>query len=236
MTYEQRVIAFIDILGFKKEIESTVIDGVPVESRIRILERTLSKIASRFDPKAEWERTLGGYESKQSSVMTQFSDSIVASIRLDDPAEVLTYIIQSLYFIQRILIYDAGLTCRGGVCLGYALHNPLALFGPAVVQAYHLESEVAKYPRIVIHPDVFSILEKDRDRLLNLEGLELEDIIALDHDGVHYINYFKNLPKQDAADWNNYQVKLQNVVNDGLLRTDPRVITKYMWMRSKMIV
>ncbi len=235
MTYEMRVVVFIDILGFKEEIKSTVKDGVPDETRIRNIEHTLFKIGSRFTPRAEWERALGGHDAPSSSAATQFSDSIVASIGMDDPAEAFEYIIQSLYFISRILINDAGLTCSGGVSLGYARHNSFALFGPAVIEAYQLESEVAKYPRIVLHPDVFSKLEAVKERILDLSGLKIEDIISLDHDGVHYINYFKNLPiLKDETDWNNYQAKLQKVVSDGLQKTDPGVIAKYMWMRSKM--
>jgi hypothetical protein len=234
MTYEMRVVVFIDILGFKSEIESTVKDGVPVESQIKILQDTLFKIGHCLDPEDEGIRAMFGYESIRSSMMTQFSDSIVASIRTDDPAEIFKYLIVAPYFISRILINDAGLTCRGGVSLGYARHNSFALFGPGLIQAYRLESEVAKYPRIVIHPDVFSMLETARERILDLEGLKLEDVISLDHDGVHYINYFKNLPKQDEDDWINYQARLQKVVNEGLQKNDPGVISKYMWMRSKI--
>ncbi len=235
MTFENRVVAFIDILGFEHAIDATIgDDGVQNEGRIDAIEDALIEVSKLLEPSQKLFRRIKGYRGEPSLVVTQFSDSIVASIRADDPAEVFASI-QSIYWIPVQLMRLAGLSCRGGIGFGLARHTESVLFGPAVIQAYQLESKAANYPRIVIHPSVHSLLEDARERILLMEGLRLEDVLAVDEDGLHYINYFKLLPNVfEGGEWGEYQVALQEVVREGLESRDPGIMAKYMWMQSKM--
>ena len=72
MNYEYRICCFIDILGFKSHIDSTVDDsGNDVEDKIKSIKQIID-IANKI---------LIEYDSgiSKSKMVTQFSDSIVIS-------------------------------------------------------------------------------------------------------------------------------------------------------------
>jgi hypothetical protein len=47
-----------------------------------------------------------------------------------------------------------GFLVRGGITIGDIVHDEEVVFGPALNRAYHLEHDIAKYPRIVVDPEV----------------------------------------------------------------------------------
>ena len=49
---------------------------------------------------------------------------------------------------------DLRLARRGGVAIGDIYHDDEAVFGPGLVRAYDIESNVAKFPRIVVDHEV----------------------------------------------------------------------------------
>ena len=69
-----------------------------------------------------------------------------------------------------------GLLLRGGICKGELLHLPDIVFGKAFLEAYCLERDTAKLPRLVVAdamvdpafiPDLRArVLQPDADRLL----------------------------------------------------------------------
>jgi hypothetical protein len=57
-----------------------------------------------------------------------------------------------------------GVPIRGGIDLGFAMNiGPDEIYGPALASAYHLESKVAAYPRIVVGKTLVSYLKELSD-------------------------------------------------------------------------
>ena len=53
---------------------------------------------------------------------------------------------------------------RGGIALGRLIHEEGgALFGPAMNEAYSLESKLAIYPRVVIADNAYNLLSKSSE-------------------------------------------------------------------------
>lgn len=75
--------------------------------------------------------------------------------------------------------------CRGGVVVGSAYHHHRVVFGPAVIHAYELEQDVAKYPRIVV-TDAVRNAAWDYHQGFCRGKLFLQDI-----DGCWFINVFE---------------------------------------------
>jgi hypothetical protein len=99
-----------------------------------------------------------------------------------------------------------GFAIRGGIEIGWASElKPCELYGPAVVAAYELESEIAQYPRIVVGQQLmqyinglFSVANPDLEQSCNKATAKTAlSLIKCDVDGVYIIDYlgpgFSNL-------------------------------------------
>jgi hypothetical protein len=134
---EQRVVAFIDILGFRDLVRRMNTEP-DLPQRVH---HALLGIRLKED---------GIYEDEDHRVeMTSFSDSSVFSAPEGHETEILS----RLTYLSRDLMTN-GVICRGAVVLGKAHHRERILFGPAIVAAYEAELHVAKYPRIFVADEV----------------------------------------------------------------------------------
>jgi len=116
------------------------------------------------------------FNSKSRLETTAFSDCYVLSEV--SPAWHVLAAVQALAsrFLQR------GILTRGGVAVGDVYHRHDVLFGKAIVEAYELEHEVAKYPRIVVSDEV-------RQAVWGYHrGLCQGQLLQQDVDGCWYVN------------------------------------------------
>ena len=96
-----------------------------------------------------------------------FSDCFVTSASLDDrgEAEGVTRVAATVYSALQgtaaaaLLAAAHKIPMRGGVAIGTAVNiHDNEVYGPALADAYRLESKVAEYNRIVVSPTVFDFL------------------------------------------------------------------------------
>jgi hypothetical protein len=96
------------------------------------------------------------------------------------------------------------------VVQGYAYHNGRVLFGPGIVDAYRLESDVAKYTRILVTESV-------RQAVLGYhEGLWKGRLLQRDVDGCWFVNLLVPslsswAPLSDSATHHNTETHLKTV-------------------------
>lgn len=145
--YEKRIVAFVDILGFQTLINDSVCD---TGLRRKVLD-VMKVIKSIRD---------GNIEDTQ---VTTFSDSAVISYPLNMRGALL-YTIIDIIHLQLELGYR-GIMLRGGIAIGDLYHADDIVFGPAMNEAYFLESKVAKFPRVVIRRETLE------EGFVNTEGL-----------------------------------------------------------------
>ena len=150
--YEKRIVAFVDILGFKTIIEDSVCD---TSLRRKALEAT-EIIHSRRGGKIE------------GTQVTTFSDSAVISCPLN-MRNALFYTIIDIIHLQ-LELGNKGLMLRGGIAIGDVYHDDDIVFGLAMNEAYFLESKVAKFPRVVIRRETLD------EGFVNTEGLSKYEI------------------------------------------------------------
>lgn len=146
-SYQDRFVAFIDILGFKSIIDRSKSEPPEVE-----VEDILSAL-NYPEPVAKGKMLIGevGDISESDHKATQFSDCIVIST---EPSE--AGLCNLVDHIERIVfnLLKLGFLCRGGIAKGSLFHEKNIVFGPAMNEAYDLEQEEAKHPRVILSKEV----------------------------------------------------------------------------------
>ena len=142
--YSKRIVTFIDVLGFKNHIDKSIGNNNYAQHLLSVMKR-IANIKDENDNGILSQKELG-------KEVTVFSDCIVISYPLENEGS-LFFILLDIIHIQ-LDLYFAKIVIRGGVTIGDLYHDDNIVFGPAMVEAYRLESKVAKYPRIIIEKDV----------------------------------------------------------------------------------
>ena len=129
-----------------------------------------------------------------------FSDSLLFYAPYDDGKsqaefENDAYLLFCVYSIFSLLMISSKFPIRGAITAGIAwkMQNNY-LFGPAIHEAYELESNVARHSRIVVSPHLLSLIHKrmkgdKKDHAIASDDSWLKDLIYYDYDGVPMINY-----------------------------------------------
>lgn len=149
LRYKNRIVAFLDILGWKSAILSNKCERGNVVKALGMTLAQLQGVAKHFNSLNDLlldEQTWAG-----NPVITQFSDSLVISV--DDDRQGREALQNALFVITSNLI-AFGFLLRGGVTRGEIFHDGNLVFGPALIEAYDLESKVASTPRVILSKEL----------------------------------------------------------------------------------
>lgn len=236
--YENRIVAFIDILGFKDLLSKTVKGDQDVTEEI---EKIISAYDSVSDVFEQYKTGKGLYNGDDpivplSKMVTTFSDCIVISFLLDERSE-LAYTISELQWVQMRLI-SRGILSRGSIAYGKLIHTDNYLFGPALVEAYVGESKAALYPRIIVSEEIISLASKYHgDQHGPDEEIEnIKSSLMIDSDGMYYIDYFNNafIDIDDEASIPTYIEKITSIAREGCKHSKIDIRIKYSWLKDKI--
>ncbi|TVT66463.1 MAG: hypothetical protein FHK79_16965 [Pseudomonas sp.] len=251
--YEQRVIGFVDILGFGQLVADSESDG----EKFRLIHCVLEKInqvedvygspedlfahsnyASLSDNfKKELDAVFDKMRAKAQPTrvtVTTFSDSIVFSSPASSAG-----LANFRYFLIKLLAHTNSfqLLLRGGISCGSLVHTEQMIFGPAMNQAYYLESKVAKNPRIVVDEDFETLVEKLEDQsLASLIRSELVRQHASLEAHFDTLSLATNKVAQNMCKANAYEILVnEKITIESLMRgapSDPNIMSKLYWYVS----
>lgn len=214
---------FLDILGFK-----AFIDHEECETIYQIFEviHARSKAALNYNG-----FDIQAFEKIQYKIL---SDSVIIFIdaEIDDSFPTLLTICTQL---QRALANrDDPILLRGGIAKGSLYYEDDIIYGRGLTKAYLLESNLAKYPRVIFTGETLEAGRSSAKYMFpDLEGLGHD--FAEDKDGLYFIDY---LPGK-------YPGKLEEMkaYGDGLIHkceimlnrvTDASLREKYLWLRNQI--
>lgn len=176
MIYKDRLTCFIDLLGFKSAIDQSLDDDKVREALYEAIhqlksEKLLDQVYGDIpffllDKECTVKPSrdvFGGdlveqFSSDYPITITQFSDSFVFSCPADNCASC-SMLLKCVYMVHLVYYCNLGMMVRGGISVGKLVHEETgALFGPAMNEAYALESKSAIYPRVIISPESSALL------------------------------------------------------------------------------
>ena len=175
-----------------------------------------------------------------SQRVTQFSDSIVASYRITEPSAVF-HLLNAIAFCVVDLAH-MGYFVRGGVTAGQLYHTRKHVVGPAMIDAYRLESKIAQVPRVVIDKNLLEIARKSRDEM-HTEEDEAEYVshfMTLDRDGQYFFDYvsFRSVVEVTGVEadlYPEYLGSLGQFLAEGLAHPELAVRAKYVWLHRQYL-
>lgn len=161
-----RVVAWIDILGFREELLQAEKKGGDELQRVY---RKLLRVRQAFDEPSSSIEPLDLEQEQQAygREVIALSDGLVITASLPRATarghvtdyDLLMSIISELILAQADCALD-GIFVRGGISIGDFFFEDNILLSPALVRAYELESKKAVYPVIVIKAKDIELLRK----------------------------------------------------------------------------
>lgn len=225
INYQNRVVFFFDILGFRDLIETNQkVKGSDCTTIYEVFNFIDNFYQDEIDEKYS--------ETKQ---ITFFSDSVIISFVEDEPDQVFKTVADIQILLVNLVL--KGIVMRGAISYGQLFHNEKFLFGPAFVEAYLIETNKAKYPRIVCESSIIVLSQKGKyldDAKQDLETFY--EIVKPDNDDFWYIDYFEGIESlfDDNYGHIDYLLTLRKLIVDNIQSaTTDDIKQKYLWMKEK---
>ncbi len=228
ISYESRYVAFLDLLGFKDMVEQSTKNQSILNNISKALNYT-------------YEVQHNNYHGFLSQVefgkqVTTFSDSIIISYSTSTPAGGF-HILMDLIYICIDLLYN-GILVRGGVTVGQLVHDERKCFGPAMNEAYKMESDEAIYPRILINKNVldFDLENPGSANTVEQENKYLLGLIKAvpDNKNLFILDYLKQYNElDDIYTYLDFISNTRDFIIESLSKFEKneRVYKKYEWLK-----
>jgi hypothetical protein len=142
--YPVRYCAFVDVLGFRELLRRLNASRTAV-NEIRTL------LATVHNPPGPASKMFKGSDFRAQSI----SDAVVLSA--ENSLAGISHILHALEELS-LAILQAGFFIRGALVKGRLYHDSQMVFGEALVNAYHLESQVARFPRVMVTSEIIDEL------------------------------------------------------------------------------
>jgi hypothetical protein len=225
MDYEERFVAYIDILGFDDLIKQSVgpyraITPAEIKEALKVpLPAGKDKIVF----------TQIGDVSDSGHRMTAFSDCVAITTLPTEKG--LFHLIHHASVIG-FNLFQKKLLCRGGITRGLVYHDDDMIFGPAMNEAVQMEERLAEQPRIILSTDVVTF------GLQGLLGKFFARFIRKDDDGFHYVHILRILrfimdcETDPPADIQDLCKKINEHLQHEIHRLPENEVKKVLWFKK----
>jgi len=233
LVYEDRVVAFIDILGWGSAIQNSASDPEITKK----LGLTVDYLSAHTRMNTQLTDLLPESKWPGDPQVSHFSDSILIS-RTAERDFLHTEFVTSIQMLLQQLV-RLGFLARGGVAYGQLFHKGPIAYGPALVRAYELEQS-ASYPRVILDTPLAAKWGQG-DKVYGKDGALLGRVKQWrkDKDGFSFLDFLQPFINMPGVDVSCSLVKstlepARLVITNGLslFSQDHRIGAKYHWAAS----
>ena len=230
MEVKNHIVLFLDILGYSNIVTSCQDsqDENCYLERIHNLMSSLSAYIERWNSDIDQQRNSLNL-SRFKSLLFFFIVFFFAPY--ENETDMINLYMNLLYGLSTFLVQyiKEDLFFRGGIAKGNLFYDEKLhfVFGSGLVKAYSIESNVAKYPRIVIDQelnpsDILVGIVQDEKRIWYLDYLSLG----------HSLICFENKPQQNYEYFLSCLDEQKNAIIDALkkYKNDDKILCKYQWL------
>jgi len=208
--YNEKIIAFLDILGFRRLVCRSKCEAVEI---IRKIDGAIAHVIDVV--KSETEGAVS---------IKLFSDCFCVSCEVSD----LDKMVRELCFLQ-LFLATGGIFIKGGLSKGSHFDNDRIIFSEGLINAYELQ-EHDKYPRVIV--DDF-LIQKMTTETHRDYGDELVDYLSVAPDGKYFLDYLHSLREGELINELDdliamHKQAIVKQVKDNY--SDYKVIEKYRWL------
>lgn len=222
--YENRLVAFIDILGFSNLTLRSEKEPGRIPWLINILNgiKYNEGIKERFDEELDVRMEF-----------TAFSDCFVLSSRI--PEDPINFSLYQIALICTFLLWS-GLFVRGAVVEGNLYHRENVVLGPALLDAYGKEQKEAIYPRIIVSKKLVKKYyhEIEVPELDNIINKWSSTLLRKDEDNICFLDTIFSIPHSlKNADEKEYVELTKNHIEKEIEENKNKIdiLNKYIWFK-----
>lgn len=180
--YEDRVVSFVDVLGFRSLLARMPNEPDLFETIRGALESIREHgISSRQAVLLDKSYLPTGLEA------TGFSDCYTVSARKGSELLIVNLTRQLV-----LCLLEAGIISRGAIVIGKLYHQHPVVFGQALVDAYELETSATHYPRVLVTEQVVKCIRHLDEKY----STTYSDGIIKDSDGCWFVDVFHVWPRR----------------------------------------
>lgn len=227
VNYKLRYVAFLDMMGFKNMVNQSVEN----QNILNNINMALSYIG--YMKHDNYNGILSMVDLGKQ--VTAFSDSIVISYDTSMPGGGFHVLMDLVYICNDLL--GIGIPVRGGVTVGPLIHDEQKCFGPAMIEAYLMESTQAIFPRVIINQKVlkYDLAKPGQANTIEYEAEYLKSIIKKDPlDKLLFLDYMKQFNEFDEPEiyydyiWRTREFIIRNL---NIHANNDRLYPKYEWLK-----
>lgn len=210
--YEECYVAVLDLLGFKN----------------KIINLSCEEIASIYD---KMNLNYSVFKNNESIVeygelhKMILSDTIVFYIKTTVKNALVALIATCSYFQINLLSESDPIMLRGAIVKGNVYRSGDIIFGQGVVDAYLLEENVAKYPRIILSKKTVKEYTNYDNKVGDFKDMYLFEDIDLFY-SIDYLFHFYSI-RGEKDSWKNFARHVYDVID---YETSPSIRDKYIYV------
>ena len=217
---ETYIVGVLDILGAEKKLEN-----VKSESDfVSLLNRNYHLL--------DFLKSAGVNNPfyNDNVIVRIYSDNILfAQKSMCKAAPMFDFYILRLYMAHyQLYLLSNGLLSRGFITQGKLFINDSFVIGSALVRVHKGEEEIAKYPRVVIDPELMKLLPDQIHRY----PFPPDSLLKKDRtDGLHFLNYYQTIFIQEKNKiWHRLLFGITYTIKENLEKSDLKIFPKVYWL------